>query len=249
MPSRLPLPLLLIAITITTTSSLNQRSESLRDFWSRLVQAYDDSVSDSIIPRIKRPDALLSPLQQRAARDRIDTFLNSAPYYPGHELYTSHPAIVSTGGGFQLNLFYANAKLLRHYGCTLPIEIWSSYEGDGVPSPAMTDLFQRINVTLHNLDLVVPHNAALLPGMRLQGLRGKPYLLKHMAILSATCTECIFLDMDNIAVRDVAYLFETEQYKQSGMLLWVREGDYVQIELFKISCNQPLFQSSPTIGT
>jgi alpha 1,2-mannosyltransferase len=49
---------------------------------------------------------------------------------------------------------------------------------------------------------------------------GKPYVLKHLALLSSSCRECLFLDADNWSVRDPTYLFEEPLYSTTGLLLW-----------------------------
>ena len=81
-------------------------------------------------------------------------------------------------------------------------------------SEATIAAFRALNSHLLNLDSVVTN----IPGLL---YRGKPYILKHLAIISASCQECLFLDADNIPARDPTYLFEDVDYKKTGLFLWV----------------------------
>lgn len=117
-------------------------------------------------------------------------------------------------------MVYAHIRLLRRMGCTLPIEVWRSRARDGSISAAAVSAFSHLGAAVLDLDDVVPEVAFMREAMVPVRPGKKPYVLKHMALLSASCAECIFLDADNIPARDPTYLFEDESYKATGMLLW-----------------------------
>ena len=122
--------------------------------------------------------------------------------------------VVYTGGTQQrlMHLLYANLKVLRKR-CDLPVEIWRSSSIDGTLSDTVVELFRQLQADIYDLDQVVPKYVRMEIGAH-------AYLLKHLAILSSSFEEIIFIDSDNIPVKNVTYLFDEPHYVRTGFLLW-----------------------------
>jgi hypothetical protein len=103
--------------------------------------------SDVIIPKVSSPHTQLSKAEVDEAKARWKGFVTAAPLYDP-SLYGSpvrsesrsgslKRGIVTTGGGYQLGLAYAQLRLLRRLGCTLPVEVscggWRTKTGGRPP--------------------------------------------------------------------------------------------------------------------
>lgn len=109
---------------------------------------------------------------------------------------------------------YASIKMLRHLGCTLPVE-WF-YLGEEM-RPEWVALVENIgDVKCIDLGGGDTNNAKANGGWQ----------NKITAILESSFTEVLFLDADNFAWRDPEYLFESTEYKETGTLLWKDISDW-----------------------
>lgn len=117
--------------------------------------------------------------------------------------------IVICGGGDRLfGTGLAIIKTVREQGCDLPIE-WF-YADAGEMTDEAIELLRTQGVECNNLELY--------PELKTVKKRG--YQSKAMAIACSKFQEVLFLDCDNLPIRDPAYLFESEEYKQTGALFW-----------------------------
>jgi alpha 1,2-mannosyltransferase len=117
----------------------------------------------------------------------------------------SGKGIVYTAGGLSyITCAWVSISLLRERGCDLPVEIW--HMGDEV-SPGVIRKFQSLDVEFRNF--------TELGEVTLQG-----YMLKPLAILGSRFGEIIYIDTDNVCVKDPEYLFETKEYLEYGCIFW-----------------------------
>jgi len=101
---------------------------------------------------------------------------------------------------------YAAAHMLRHYGCSLPIEFWF-LPGEMEQVEHIELYARRLSVTLHVLDT---SNMRVAHGWQ----------VKINAILQSKLDLVIHLDADNIVTRDPEYLFDTEEFKNNAAMFW-----------------------------
>lgn len=143
-----------------------------------------------------------------AMRQMCDEFVANMP--PGNPSLGIERGIVIAGGGLKyFPSVWVNIRLLRHFGCTLPIQLW--YLGDGECDPTMKRLLAPLGVECidaRRLEREIP--VRILCGWEL-----KPY-----AALHAPFTQVLFLDADNGVTLDPTYLFDEPQYKKQGAVFW-----------------------------
>ena len=124
-------------------------------------------------------------------------------YAQGIEEYPSVFAgrgIVYTAGGVKyITCAWISISLLRSMGCNLPIELW--YSGNEISKPVVKS-FNKLNVIFRNFREIGYEN--------LQG-----YILKPLAIINSSFKEILFIDADNICVKDPEYLFDLDVYKHN----------------------------------
>lgn len=118
--------------------------------------------------------------------------------------------IVMCGGGKRL---FANGtvtiKLLRHWGCTLPIE-WFYADTGEMTHNAVDYLETQYNVKCQNMDFY----------KQFKDFNKRGFQIKPLALLFSRFEEVIFVDSENLPLADPEMLFETKQYKKTGALFW-----------------------------
>jgi predicted O-methyltransferase YrrM len=127
---------------------------------------------------------------------------------------TGRGVVIIAGGRYLTDAWIA-IKAMRHFGATLPVQIW--YLGEHEMPPKMAEIFTAIDVELinaHELKKTYPHN-------RLGGWEAKAYALLH-----CRWREVIFLDADNIPLQNIEKLFDSKLYKQYGSLFWPDRGKW-----------------------
>ena len=142
------------------------------------------------------------------ARLKWRSFVESIPSYPADKY--SGIGIVSSvyGGSYSCTRLIASLKLLRWLNCKLPVEIFLF--PDELNSDEKTKLNQISGVTL----VVIDDDESLADRKRAQ------YAVKPRAILKSRFEHVLWLDSDNIPVRDPTYLFYLPEYKRSTAIFW-----------------------------
>jgi hypothetical protein len=103
------------------------------------------------------------------------------------------------------------ARELRRLGCTLPITF--AYLGELEWDPIMTRLVEPLGVQV--LDLRAVEEADPRRPRILAGWESKCY-----SILHSPYDEVLYLDADQIPLKDPTYLFESKQYRYHGAVFW-----------------------------
>ena len=118
--------------------------------------------------------------------------------------------IVICGGGHRL---FANAtvtiKMLRHWGCTLPIE-WFYADTGEMTADTVDYLQTQYGVKCFNTDLI----------QQFKGFDKRGFQIKPIALLLSSFEEIIFVDSDNLPLIDPEVLFDTDEYKENGAIFW-----------------------------
>jgi len=114
--------------------------------------------------------------------------------------------IVIVGGGKYFPAAYCNARLIRHHGCNLPIQLWYLGRNNEMP-----DKWQRImeqyGATCHDADA-----QTLITPMRI--LNG--WELKFYAIQQSSFRRIIYLDADCYPMRDPTFTLNDPRFLGSG---------------------------------
>lgn len=104
---------------------------------------------------------------------------------------------------------YATIRTLRFaHNCSLPIEIWYSTSEMG-PNATENGILK---------ELVTKFAPITLQAIERQDVGG--FNSKVHAIVHTNLTNLLFLDADNLPVKDPTYLFETREFKEHGAVFW-----------------------------
>ncbi|TMW61351.1 hypothetical protein Poli38472_012542 [Pythium oligandrum] len=100
---------------------------------------------------------------------------------------------------------YATLRTLRRQNCTLPVELWFKPDELDENDVILQTMRRTLGpVTLRSID----------DGK----IRG--FMTKIHAIHESTFDDVLFLDADNVPVKDPTYLFDLPEYQRTGALFW-----------------------------
>eukprot|EP00040_Diaphanoeca_grandis_P033971 m.209000 g.209000 ORF g.209000 m.209000 type:complete len:482 (-) comp33026_c0_seq9:249-1694(-) len=118
--------------------------------------------------------------------------------------------VMSAGGRMYFTSVYVTIRTLREVNkCTLPIEVF--YHGnDELPHSAIEHMTTTYNVKF--IDITT------LPAAKGINLRG--YQMKAFSLYLSSFEEALWLDSDNIPLKDPSFLFDTQLYLDKGALFW-----------------------------
>ncbi|GBF98544.1 pantothenate synthetase [Raphidocelis subcapitata] len=174
-------------------------------------------------------------------RSQLDSLLRSAPPYP--EGAFSGRGVVTVGGGVKyLVPAWLLVHQLRHLGCRLPVELW--FPPDDFPPPPVVESFARLGAACRKLDFgplaqappagggsvdeAGPGGGGEHGGGKEGGKKAKKsggggverFALKAAAVVLSRFEQVIFLDADNVPLRDPAPLLDAPEFNATGALLW-----------------------------
>lgn len=146
------------------------------------------------------------------AGEAAEAFLATIPAYP--EEAHRGTGIVTCGGGMRyFTCAYVGIRLLRQFGCRLPIELW--HLDDSEMNHAMRRLVEPLGVRcMRASDFYRQHPVRPLHGWQ----------LKPFSIIHSRFREVLFLDADNVPVTDPGYLFHQPPYLRTGAIFWPDYG-------------------------
>ena len=149
-----------------------------------------------------------SPRQIAARRRLLERAVASKPAWPARR-FRGRGIVICGGGTKYFPCAWVAVKMLRHLGCTLPIELW--HLGAREMTPEMRALLAPLGVRcVDALEVRKTH-----PVRRLGGWEMKAYALVHTRF-----AEVLLLDADNVPLRDPAFLFDTPEYRAEGAIFW-----------------------------
>lgn len=114
--------------------------------------------------------------------------------------------IVIVGGGKYFASSYANIRLIRHHGCTLPIELWYFGRTNEMPGKWRA-IVEPYGVTCMDADEV----RKARPMRILNGWELKPY-----AVQQSSFRQVLFLDADCFPLRDPSFVFDDPRFLGAG---------------------------------
>ena len=145
-------------------------------------------------------------ITEQNARSLAERFLRSVPAYASGG---GGRGIVLCGGDRQFASAWVCVRMLRHLGCDLPVELWQLWGSELGRGPR--DLLETYNVRCVDAAEVRRRH----PVRQLGGWELKPY-----AIAYSCFDEVLYLDADNVPVRDPSFLFDAGPYRRSGSVFW-----------------------------
>ena len=151
------------------------------------------------------------PVATVVARLDLSAILAGVGEYPQGS--SSGRGIVVVGGGPKFTpAALVCVAFVRRTGCTLPIEVWAPPH-EPIPTAVEADFTALRNVTLRSL-------GDAFPSIANDNMRERNFLSKQLAMLASAFQEVLFLDADNLPLRDPSFLFEEPLYTDTGLLMW-----------------------------
>ncbi|CAI5740560.1 unnamed protein product [Hyaloperonospora brassicae] len=103
---------------------------------------------------------------------------------------------------------FASVNVLRSHNCTLPIELWVS-QPEVIRDPRMITALEVWQQRFSNVtvETIIDPNFV-------------KFSTKIYAIQHSKFENVLFLDADNIPVRDPTFLFDSQEYREHGAIFW-----------------------------
>ena len=141
---------------------------------------------------------------------RVMARLYADSLQPDRTIYQEERGIVIAGGGAKyFPGVWVAVNAIRHFGCTLPIELW--YLGDNECDPYMRRLLEPLGVRcIDARKIEQEHPCRILCGWE----------VKLYAVLHSAFRQALFIDADNAPVRDPTFLFDSPQLAEHGAIFW-----------------------------
>ena len=131
----------------------------------------------------------------KAYARKIDPFPN---------IFAGRGIVICAGGLRYFTCGWVTIKMLRRNGCKLPIELW--HLGSELSAETIAEI-EKFGVTCKN---ILDYGPTSLTGV----------MLKPLCIIKSSFKEVLFMDADNICVKDPTELFETAEYLEYGAVFW-----------------------------
>jgi hypothetical protein len=138
----------------------------------------------------------------------IDKLLCSLAPYP-QDRFAGKGIVICGGGDRYFPCVWVLVKMLRRLGCELPIELW--HKGPGEMNSRMKDLMAGLGVDCVDAFEVAREH----PVRRLYSWELKPY-----SIINSRFEKVLYIDADNMPLRDPEFLFSTEEFESTGAVFW-----------------------------
>ncbi|CAF4100304.1 unnamed protein product, partial [Adineta steineri] len=153
-------------------------------------------------------DVILTEVQMINAKLKWKNFVKTIPEYPLNR-YFGRGIVSSASSDFnRCRQLIASIKLLRRLNCRLPVEVFT-YIGELTTNEIRQ--LQRIPNVIVRMLQKDRTTVGEIPG---------PYAIKPDSILHSSFEHVLWLDSDNIVVRDPEYLFDMAHYKHSTAIFW-----------------------------
>jgi ADP-heptose:LPS heptosyltransferase len=165
------------------------------------------------------------PLTLSNARLACEQFIQTIPVCASP--YQGRGIVICGGGVKYFTCAWVCIQMLRRLGCALPIQLWHLAEEMDEPMKA---LVAPLGVECVDASQVRKKH----PVRRLGGWELKPY-----AILYSPFREVLFLDADNVPVRNPEVLFDTPEFRGTGALFWPDYGQLEKTQVIWDSCGLP----------
>ncbi|CDK25718.1 unnamed protein product [Kuraishia capsulata CBS 1993] len=137
---------------------------------------------------------------------------NKFPVFGDSKKTASGRGIVIVGGGDYNWLTLLNINQLRTTGCTLPVEVYIA-NADDYEKAFCDEILPELNAKC-----VLGHKE-IPSGLRnSEAISGFQY--KLYAFFASSFQEILFLDSDNVVVRDPTPMFDSKPYLKTGLVLW-----------------------------
>jgi alpha 1,2-mannosyltransferase len=150
--------------------------------------------------------------QVSSRRQQWQDQLRNIPPYPTKN---HGKGVIIVAGGSYIEPALVLAMRLRELDFQHAIQLWH-LGPEEIPEESLGLIMTLRVETCDFLDYVTPEQLAPIPAN--VGLRR--FQLKPLAIIHSSLQEVLLLDADNSPLRNPAYLFELDEYKQMGAIFW-----------------------------
>ncbi|KAI8815257.1 mannosyltransferase putative-domain-containing protein [Cladochytrium replicatum] len=152
--------------------------------------------------------------KERTSWQRYIQELNPIQHYIDQGFYLGGKGIVFTAHKSSYRRCIRSIRFIRALGCNLPIEVF--YMAGELDDSMVLEVERESAVAVRDLlDKAMPFPSP----PRNESLK-RNFQVKSAAIINSAFTKLIYLDSDNVPMKNPEYLFEVEPFKRTGAIMW-----------------------------
>lgn len=175
------------------------------------------------------------PLELWNAAAAFNAFVSQLPQ--DSPRFSGRGIVICGGGPKYFTPAWVCINMLRRLGCKLPIQLWHLGEIE------MDSTMRRLVVPLGVECIDAQKLRKRIPVRRLGGWEMKPY-----AILNSSFAQILYMDADNMPVKDPTFLFDSPEFSKNGALFWPDFGQLDRTAVIWKNCglerpDEPEFES------
>ncbi|ORZ10142.1 mannosyltransferase putative-domain-containing protein [Absidia repens] len=160
---------------------------------------------------------------------------------PTSKIFKGSGIVLVAGNGDTFTRALTTIKLLRNYGCSLPIDVW--HLNDEQPTVEMAKELNDLQAQPRDLS-----DKNLIRPIDERRGASKQFQIKVAAIINSAFENVLYLDSDNIPTTDPSFLFDHPAYLKTGALFWPdfwkTHGENSIFDILGVDCTDEWEQES-----
>ena len=175
----------------------------------------------------------LKPEEMALKRQQWQDFIHDElPRFQYDQFHFKGRGLVYTASGRTLGRALASIRIARSLGCMLPVQVW--YIGDEL-KPEQLKMLRAMNVQPKDI-LEEQKRFQAFSSFHIGHTYGssRNYHIKTLVLLLTEFEEILYLDSDNMPLRDPTFLFGSDAFKETGALFWP--------DFWKFPIDNPIWQ-------
>ena len=195
---------------------------------------------DGNAPDVKSPDGLNKAISEKYNGGDVDDTLKDALSMPSkdvlrmrdlHQKFVANMTeklpsflptqgapkrgIVTVAGGYHFPIFFVSLRMLRRTGSTLPVEVFLPSEED-YEKEICEEVLPQYNAKCVTLTSIFDYG----DGTHKPNKDVVKFQYKIFSILFSSFEEILFLDSDSFPIENPDPLFDSEPFRETGMITW-----------------------------
>lgn len=177
--------------------------------------AVEQDIASFAVPSVRSHGWNHTKTAREAMRRYFAEVLAFPHHYPGGH---AGRGIVILGGGHYFASAYVQARAIRALGCTLPIELWHF---------GASEFDDEMQSLMNNLGVESVDATELGKTRRRWG----GWEAKFPIVMACRFQEVLFLDADNFPAINLAEMFDSREYHETGAILWPNDETKVGFDV------------------
>jgi alpha 1,2-mannosyltransferase len=188
--------------------AVNESEQKWRDLPSSKIALWREGIAAHLNRKEREKQKKTRPESSLAKNER------------GGERTGGRGIVMSAGDRDAVVRTRTNLRFLRSYNCTLAVEIFHFPDELSPPEKSLLEkVAEEASEDQQDGHSAMKVSIRVVEGLK-KGIDWKAFHIKAAAIQQSSFDEILYLDTDSYLLRNPDYLFESKQWKETGLMLW-----------------------------